>query len=163
MVALVLTVSVGVLGLSEVGLGVLKFIPQSEAQAVIEEGNSVEEGLDLYSLENGGTVDIGDPNICADDPTFQTSVINGDCTEGQKTLHYVREAKLLKGYVGKGLDDERDPWRINKTTNTLERVVSSEQSCREINNIRLGTPIAEPTPSCDTPAGDAVFCCVSGT
>ena len=160
---LLLTITISVLGLSEIGMGVFKFIPQSEAQAVIEEGISVEEGLDLYALENGGTVDIGDPNICEDDPTYLTSVVNGDCTalEGQKTLHYVREARLLKGYVGAGLDDAQDPWRLNETTNTLERVISSEESCREINSIKLGTPVTDPVPACNTPAGDAVYCCVS--
>jgi hypothetical protein len=163
--ALLLTVAVGLLGLSEIGFGVFKFLPQSEAQAVIEEGNSVEEAIDLYALENDGQVLTGDPNLCEDDPTYQTTVEQGDCApeDGQKTLHYIRESKLLKNYVGKAFDDINDPWRLNETTKTLERVVSGVESCREINNIRLGTPLTEPVPTCGTPEGDNSFCCVSNS
>tara|TARA_R110001583_G_scaffold4718_1_gene26848 strand:+ start:8222 stop:8731 length:510 start_codon:yes stop_codon:yes gene_type:complete len=160
--ALVLTVAVGMIGLSELGVGVFKFMPQSEAQAIIEEGQSVEEGMDLYSLKNDGVVLIGDPSVCPDGiGAVRDENGVGDCDEGQKTLHYVREAKLLKEYVGKGLDDESDPWRIDVDSSTLERVVSNEQSCREINNIKQGTSVTEPVPSCDSPEGEASFCCVS--
>jgi len=159
-ISLLLTILVGGFGLSQLGGGIFKFLPQSDAQEIIEEATSVEEAMDLYALKNGGVVDIGDPTVC---PDGIGSVAGGDCATGQQTLHYVREAKLLKNYVGKGLDSEADQWRMDPETGTIERVVSSEASCKEINNIRSGTPTSEDVPACDTPEGDAVFCCVSSS
>jgi len=161
-IGLLLTIIISGFGLSQVGDGIFSFLPQSDAQQIIEEANSVEEALDLYSLENGGVVDIGDPLLCEPDVNGVTATVaSGACTVGQRTLHYVREAKLLKNYVGREFDTDVDPWRMDEGTATIERVVASEESCKEINNIRLGTPMNEDVPSCGTPEGDAVFCCVS--
>lgn len=157
--ALILTIIIGGFGLSQVD-GLQKFLPQTEAQRIIEEGTSVEEAMDLYALKHDGQVDIGDPTLC---PNGEDTVASGSCEYGQRTLHFVRQDKFLKNYVGKEFDSETDPWRYDEDTRTIERVVSDEGSCKEINSIKLGTSMNEDVPACDTAEGDAVYCCVGSS
>jgi hypothetical protein len=157
---LILTIILGGFGLSQVD-GLQKFLPQTEAQRIIEEGTSVEEAMDLYALKHDGQVDIGDPTLCPDNTTVGAA--DATCEHGQRTLHFVRQEKLLKNYVGKEFDSETDPWRYDEETRTIERVVSDEESCKEINSIKLGTSMNEDVPACDTAEGDAVYCCVGSS
>lgn len=157
-IGLLLTIIVGALSFSQIGDGVFKFIPQSDAQRIIEESTSVEEALDMYALKNDGRVDIGDPTLCENGVD---TVESGKCETGQKTLHFIRQDELLKLHVGTEFDRASDPWRMNEESGTIERVVASEESCKEINHIRLGTSTDEDVPECGTAEGDEVYCCVS--
>lgn len=140
-VSLVVLVAIGAIGFTLLGEGVFQTIPEARAQSIIQEATEVEEAMEIYALQNDGVVDIGDPTL------------------NQTTLHFVKQAELLKDWAGSDFDVALDPWLINEGDQTVERVVENEEICQIINHIRAGEPKDAEVFACNTPEGEAQFCC----
>lgn len=137
-IGMVLIFALGVLGVSFLGEGIFTFNAKAKAEKTIEEARSVERAMTIYAMENDGRVDLGDIAI------------------GEDLLKYIKEDKLIKKHIGDGPSEQ---WRLNPGTNILEKIVKTESECAYINNIKQGTPIETPVPTCGTPTGDEAFCC----
>jgi hypothetical protein len=137
-IAMMLILAMGALGASFLGEGIFNFNGKAKAEKTIEEARTVERAMKIYALENDGRVDLGDTAI------------------GEELLKYIKEDKLVKKNVGSGPSEQ---WRLNPGTNILEKVVKTETECSYINNIKQGTPIDTPVPTCGTPEGDEAYCC----
>jgi len=132
-VGLVLVLAMGVLGITFLGDGIFEFNDKAKAEAVIDEARDVERAMRVYALEHDGRVDLG------------------DVTAGENLLKYLKEEGLLKQHVG---DVPAEEWRLNDSTQILEKLVKSEEECKYINNIISGTPLTDAVPTCGT-----AYCC----
>jgi hypothetical protein len=137
-IAIMLILAMGILGATFLGDGVLTFNSKAKAETTIEEARNVERAMKIYAMENNGRVDLGDIDL------------------GEDVLKYIKDDELIKKHVGSG---DAGQWRLNPGTNILEKIIKSESECSYINNIKSGTPLEDPVPTCGTPDGDEAYCC----
>jgi hypothetical protein len=153
LMVVVTAVTVGVLW----GEGMLGFNSKSKAQLIIEEANDVGGAMEVYATAYGdGIVNFGDVT-CVDPDGVKDPIVN-PCEE---LLHYVKDKKLIKGYVGVvGENDAIQDWVLSEDKSSLEKIVSDEKTCQYINNIKDAKGLDDPVPECGTDGAIGFSCCL---
>jgi len=139
--SLVLAVAVGGVAVYNWGDGYFVFDTKAKAERAIEETRAVQTAIGIYATAYGdGEVDFG------------------DVTQGEEPFLYLKEKDLLREGVGASTNLIED-WIIDVEEGQIEGILSDDEVCRHINNLKHQRELTEPTPICDTPDSEGITCC----
>ena len=138
---LILAVAVGGVAVYNWGDGYFVFDSKAKAERAIEETRAVETAIGSYATAYGdGEVDFG------------------DVTQGEEPFLYLKEKRLLRENVGNS-NNLIEEWLVNEEEGRIEGILSDEETCRHINNLKHQRPLTEPTPVCGTEEAKGLTCC----
>lgn len=139
--SLILAVAVGGVAVYNWGDGYFVFDSKASAERAIEETRAVQTAIGIYATAYGdGEVDFGDVN------------------EGEEPFLYLKEKDLLRESVGNSTNLIEE-WIVDVEEGEIEGILTDEEVCRHINNLKHQRALSEPTPACDTSEAESLTCC----